>query len=238
MNGIRAIAQREFSAYFGQPLAYIVLVLFVGLLALPALLFNDVLADTHANMRGVFFWIAAAFILFVPAITMRLIAEERRTGSIEILSTLPIAPRQIIYGKWLASVAIVAVALLLTGTYPIALFILGDLDLGPVIGGYFGLLLMGSCFASIGLATSALTPFQLVSFLLATSICGLPWAIGFFLGTISPEWVNTVQYLTFNYHFNNLAIGTLDSRSVIFFLSVTFIALHVATFALQRRRLV
>ena len=217
MNGIRAIAKREFSAYFGQPLAYIVLVLFVGILALPALLFNDVLADTHANMRIVFFWIAAAFIFFVPAITMRLIAEEQRTGSIEILSTLPINPKEIIYGKWLAAVAIIAVALLLTCTYPIALSLLGELDWGPVIGGYFGLLLMGACFASIGLATSALTPFQLVSFLLAASICGLPWAVGFFLGTVSSEWVNTVQYLTFNYHFQNLAIGTLDSRSIIFF---------------------
>jgi ABC-2 type transport system permease protein len=238
MNGIRAIAQREFSAYFGQPLAYIVLFLFVGLLALPGLWFNDVLADTHANMRTLFFWIAASFVLFVPALTMRLIAEERRTGSIEILCTLPINPRPIIFGKWLAAVGLVAVALTLTLTYPIALSTLGELDWGPVIGGYFGLLLMGASFAAIGLATSALSRFQLVSFLLAAILCGLPWAFGFFLGAISAEWVNTVQYLTFNYHFNNLAIGTLDSRSVLFFVSVTLVSLEIAAFALQRRRLI
>jgi len=238
MNGIRAIAKREFSAYFGQPLAYIVLFLFIGLLALPGLWFSDVLANTHADMREIFFWIAASFVLFVPAITMRLIAEERRTGSVEILCTLPIPPRQVILGKWLAAVAIVAVALALTFTYPIALSYLGALDWGPVVGGYFGLLLMGAAFAAIGLATSAVSRFQLVSFLLAAIICGLPWAIGFFLGTVSADWVNTVQYLTFNYHFNNLAIGTLDSRSVIFFLSVIFLSLEIAAFAMQRRRLV
>lgn len=238
MNGIRAIAQREFSAYFGQPLAYIVLLLFVGLLALPNLVLGDILSATHAEMRSVFFWIAAGFTFFVPAITMRLIAEERRTGSIEILSTLPIHPRQIILGKWLAAVAMVSVALCLTLTYPIALSMLGELDWGPVLGGYFGLLLMGATFAAIGLATSAVSRFQLVSFLMATVICGLPWAFGFVLGSFSAEWVNTVQYLTFNYHFNNLAIGTLDSRSLIFFFSVIAISLEIAAFALQRRRLV
>jgi len=238
MNGIKAIAKREFTAYFGQPLAYIVLILFVGLLALPSLVFGNVLMETHASMRYIFFWIAASFVFFVPAITMRLIAEEQRTGSIEILCTLPIQPRQVIIGKWLAAVAMVFIALTLTLTYPIALSTLGDLDWGPVIGGYFGLFLMGASFAAIGLATSAISRFQLVSFLLATVICGLPWAIGFFLGTISAEWVNTVQYLTFNYHFNNLAVGTLDSRSLVFFVSLILLALEVAAFALQRRRLV
>jgi ABC-2 type transport system permease protein len=189
-------------------------------------------------MRTPFFWIAAAFVAFVPAITMRLIAEERRTGSIEILSTLPISPHQIVLGKWLASVALIAVALGLTVSYPVALSQLGDLDLGPVLGGYLGLLLMGAAFASIGIATSALTRFQLLSFLLATSLCGLPWALGFLLSSFSAEWVTSVQYLTFQYHFSNLARGVFDTRSVVFFASIIFISLQVAAFALQRRRLV
>lgn len=237
MNGISAIARREFAAYFGQPLAYIVLLLFTGTLALPTLVLGDILMETHASMRYTFFWIAAALVFFVPAITMRLVAEEQRTGSIEILCTLPLSSREIILGKWLAAVTMVATGLALTATYPIALSMLGSLDLGPVIGGYFGLLLMGAAFAAIGLATSSISRFQLVSFLLATLICGLPWAVGFTLSSVSSEWVNTVQYLTFNYHFQNLAAGTIDSRSVVFFASICVFAIETAAFALDRRRL-
>lgn len=237
MNGIMAIARREFAAYFGQPLAYIVLLLFIGTLALPTLVLGDILAETHASMRYTFFWISAALVFFVPAITMRLVAEEQRTGSIEILCTLPLTAREIIIGKWCAAVAMVGTGLALTATYPVALSLLGSLDLGPVIGGYFGLLLMGAAFAAIGLATSAISRFQLVSFLIATLICGLPWAIGFALSSVSAEWVNTVQYLTFNYHFNNLAAGTIDSRSVVFFISICILAIETAAFAIDRRRL-
>jgi len=237
MNGIAAIARREFAAYFGQPLAYIVLLLFTGTLALPTLILGDVLAETHASMRYTFFWTAAALVFFVPAITMRLVAEEQRTGSIEILCTLPLTSREIIIGKWLAAVAMVATGLALTASYPIALSMLGTLDIGPVIGGYFGLLLMGAAFAAIGLATSAISRFQLVSFLIATMICGLPWAVGFALSSVSSEWVNTVQYATFNYHFLNLAAGTIDTRSVVFFISISIFAIETASFAIDRRRL-
>ena len=121
MNGILAIAQREFTAYFGQPLAYIVLILFVGLLSLPTLFLANILDATHADMRGVFLWIGAGFAFFVPAITMRLVAEEQRSGSIEILATLPLHPRQIIVGKWLAAVAMITIALCCTVTYPVVL---------------------------------------------------------------------------------------------------------------------
>ena len=237
MSNVFAIFRREFVAYFGQPLAYIALCLFVGLLAIPCLLVNDVLTAGVADMRVPFFWIAAAFVLLVPAVTMRLIAEERRTGSIEILCTLPVTEVQIILGKWGAAVAMVGIALVLTFSYPIAMSLLGSLDWGPVLGGYLGLFLMGSTFAAIGLAASCLSRFQLVAFLLSVCVCGLPWAFGFVLAVVPAEWVGWVQYSTFQYHFANLARGILDTRSVVFFLSVALVSLRVAVFSLERRRL-
>ena len=237
MTNIAAIFRRELAGYFAHPLAYIVLALFVALLGVFSLGFNDILTSHVASMRVPFFWTAACFLFLAPAVTMRLIAEERRTGSLEMLTTLPVTVFQIIFGKWLAAVALVAVGLFLTLTYPVAIASLGDLDWGPVAGGYVGLLLMGASFAAIGIAASSLTENQVVAFLFALSICLLPWMVGFFLPMVPAEWVVWVQYLSFEYHFANLAKGVLDSRSIVFYVSVIAVALRIAMLSLEQRSL-
>lgn len=188
-------------------------------------------------MRRPFFWIAAGFVFLIPALTMRLLADERRSGSLQILGTLPVTHAEIVVGKWLAAVVLVAVALGLTATYPIALSRLGDLDWGPVAGGYLGLLLAGAAFAAISVAASALTDSQVVAFLLSLTACLLPWLIGFTLPLVPSSWVPLLEYLAFEYHFSNLARGVLDTRSLVFFATVTAVALRCAVLVLDHRRL-
>lgn len=201
----------------------------------------------QASLDGVFRWVSAGFVFFVPAITMRLLAEERSSGSLEILGTLPMSTSQVVLGKWLAAVALVLLALGLTGTWPIALAVAASwsegaaaLDWGPVIGGYLGLALIGAAFAAIGTASSTLTRHQILALLGAFVVCLVPWALGFLLASLPPELQESVvwiQYLTIEFHFANLARGVLDSRSLCFFVGVTLLALRLATAVLESRRL-
>ncbi|MFK7929299.1 MAG: ABC transporter [Myxococcota bacterium] len=237
MLHVAAIFRREFAAYFGQPLAYIALTIFLVLLAFPTLFLQDVFAAEIASMRVPFFWTGVAFLFLIPAITMRLIAEEARTGSLELLSTLPITPTQLVLGKWLAAVSMVGVALLLTVSFPIALGMLGNLDPYTVIAGYLGMFLMGSAFAAVGLACSALTRFQVLAFLISFGIISMPYALGFALEAVDVQYLSFVQYLTFEYHFSNLARGVLDTRSFVFFGAIIAVALRIAVLVLQQKRL-
>ena len=157
MKNIFAIFRRELSSYFDSPLAYIVIPAFLGLVGGFSLYFQDLFASATVSMRTVFFWCAVCFLLLIPAVTMRLFAEERRSGSLELLVTLPVSEAEVVAGKFLAAMTLVAVALLLTLSYPVTLSTMGTLDLGPVVGGYLGLLLLGGAFTAIGTAASAFT---------------------------------------------------------------------------------
>ena len=237
MRNVMAIFRREFAGYFDSPLAYIIVPVFLGLVGGFSLFFQDVLAEGVASMRTVFFWCAVFFLLLIPGVTMRLFAEEQRTGSIEMLVTLPVTEGEMVLGKYLAALALMTVALGLTVTYPITLSQLGALDWGPVVGGYLGLFLLGEAFTAIGTAASAMTRSQVVAFLIAVVVCLLPFASGFALGQVPPSILPVVQYLSFDYHFNNLARGVVDSRNLLYYGSVVALFLHVAVFNLERRRL-
>lgn len=237
MRNVLAIFRREFASYFDSPLAYIVVPAFLFLVGGFSLYFQDIYAAGVATMRTVFFWSAVFYLLLIPAVTMRLFAEERRTGSLELLVTLPITEAELVLGKYLAALALMATALALTIGYPISLDLLGDLDWGPVAGGYLGMFLLGASFAAIGTASSSLTSNQVVAFLLALVMCLIPFATGFALGRVPAGLLPVVQYLSFDYHFNNLSRGVIDSRNLIFYGSVVAMFLHVAVFSLERRRL-
>jgi ABC-2 type transport system permease protein len=237
MRTVFAIFKREFASYFDSPLAYIVVPAFLGLVGGFSLFFQDFLAAGVASMRPVFFWSAVFFLLLIPAVTMRLFAEEKRTGSIELLVTLPVTEAEMVLGKFLAALGLMTLAMTLTATYPITLAMLGSPDAGPLFGGYLGLFLLGASFTSIGTAASALTNNQVVSFLIALIICLVPFASGYALTNVPPAVLPVVQYISFEYHFNNLARGVIDSRDVLFYLTVVALFLHIAVFALERRRL-
>jgi ABC-2 type transport system permease protein len=237
MRTVFAIFQREFASYFDSPLAYIVVPAFLGLVGGFTLYFQDIIAAGVASMRTVFFWSAVFYLLLIPAVTMRLFAEEKRTGSIELLVTLPVTEGQMVLGKFLAALSLMTVALGLTATYPVTLAALGSPDWGPIFGGYLGLFLLGASFTAIGTAASALTNNQVVSFLIALIICLLPFASGYALAKVPAAILPVVQYLSFEYHFNNLARGVIDSRDLFFYGTVVALFLHIAVFALERRRL-
>jgi len=237
MQNVIAIFQRELASYFDSTLAYIIIPAFLVLVGGFSLFFQDVLSSGIASMRTVFFWSAVSFLLLIPAVTMRLFAEEKRTGSIELLVTMPISEAQMVLGKYLAALTLMTVALALTFTWPVTLYAFGSPDVGPLIGGYLGLFLLGAAFCAVGTAASALTSNQVVSFLVALMGCLVPFVSGYALARVPAPLLPVVQYLSTEYHFENLARGVVDSRNIIFYLSVVALFLHVAVFALERRRL-
>lgn len=234
---VLAIYQRELRSYFDGSLAYLVLPIFLGLVAVFSLFFQDILEMGRLEMRVVFFWMAFFFLILIPALTMKSFAEEKRTGSIEMLVTLPVKDEEIVLGKYLAALSVVFLALLLSLTYPISLSGLGDLDWGPVIGGYIGLFLLGAAFSAIGIAMSALSNSQVMAFLFSLTIGIIPFATGYALNQVPADILPVVQYLTFEYHFSNLAKGVIDTRNLIFYGSVVALFLHFAVFQLEQRRL-
>jgi ABC-2 type transport system permease protein len=237
MSNIFAIFRRELRAYFDSPLAYIIVPIFLGLIGVFCLFFQDIFEAGLIDMRTVFFWMAFFYLLLIPAVTMRSFTEESRTGSLEMLVTLPISEGEMVLGKYLASFSLVLITLILSLTYPISLSQLGDLDWGPVLGGYLGLGLLGGAFCSIGIAMSALTNSQVIAFLLSFTIGMLPFATGYALNIIPADLLPVVQYMTFEYHFSNLAKGVLDSRNIIYYISIVAVFLHIAVFRLELRRL-
>ena len=170
LTHVAAIFRRELSSYFDSPLAYIVIPVFLVLVGGFSLYFQDLLGGGLATMRPVFFWASVFMLLLIPAITMRLFSEEHRLGSIELLVTLPVGEQAIVLGKFLAAFTLVAVAIAMTLTYPITLMFLSDVDLGPIFGGYVGLLGLGAAFTAIGTATSVGTRNQIVAFLICEQI--------------------------------------------------------------------
>jgi ABC-2 type transport system permease protein len=237
MHAIVAIFRRELSGYFDSLLAYISIPVFLGLVGAFSLYFQDLLGDGVTSMRSVFFWAAVFLVLLIPAITMRLFSEEHRTGSLELLVTLPVTEAQIVIGKYAAALVLVSTAIGLTLTYPLTLMQLGDLDPGPVVGGYLGLFLLGAAFTAIGLAVSVFTANQTLAFLVALVLCLLPFASGFALTQVPAALLPLVQFLSFETHFNNLARGVVDSRNLVFYGSITGLFLHAAVYGLERRRL-
>ena len=237
MRTVLAIYRRELASYFNSALASVVLPIFLLLVGVFSLYFSDFLSSGVASMRTVFFWSAMFLALLIPALTMRLFAEEERTGSLELLLTLPVSDYQPVLGKFLAALTLVWIALALTFCYPLTLAFYADLDWGPIIGGYVGLALMGAAYCAIGVATSSFTQNQVLAFLSAMVICLVPYALGFFLPSLPAAWVPLMQHISFETHFNSLARGVIDSRDLVFYASVILLALHAAAFSLEQRRL-
>ena len=254
LRNVIAIARRELAAGFDSPLAYFAVPVYVLLVGGFALWFDDVFAAGVATVRGVLFWNALFLVLFVPAVTMRLFADEFRTGSIEILSTLPLRESELVLGKFAAAMGIVATGIGATLGYPLTIAVLAvpenapsgsffmrivnssGLDLGEVVCGYLGLLLLGAAIAGIGIAASALTNSQIVAFLGALLVSLFPFVLGMFLDKVPAPFVGLAQTLSLNYHFSNMARGVVDIRDVLFCASVAALGLHVAIFSLERRR--
>lgn len=231
-----AIAKREFRGYFNSPVAYVVICGVLLLVGFLFFFFRPFFVVGKATCRELFTFIGMTFLFFAPAVTMRLLAEERKSGTIEILITMPVRDWEVIIGKFLAALGLLVVLLLLTLPFPITISKLGDLDWGPVIGGYAGLFLEGAAFLSIGLLASSLTEHQIVAFfgslLTGLAFYMMDWSLPFLPSTVA----SLVEYLSFGYHFEGIARGVIDSRDVVYFLSVTAVALGLSFRQLESRK--
>lgn len=234
MNQTIRIFRKEFHVYFVSPIAYIVVAIF--LLVTGWFFFSPFFLYNQASLRGFFDLLPLTLSFLVPAVTMRLLAEEFNVGSYETLLTLPVTFTDVVGGKFLAAVALIGVMLLPTVSYPITIAFMGDLDWGPVIGGYLGALLLGAAFAAIGLFASALTRNQIVAFILGMIICFALTLVDKMLFFLPGPLLSVFQYLGADYHFQNIARGVIDTRDVLYFLSLVFLGLYGTKLTLQARQ--
>ncbi len=236
MKTILTIAKKELNSYFDSLVGYISLILFLGFSGFFTWLYgNDIFFIGQASL-SVFFAIAYwTLFFFIPALTMRLISEERKSGTLEIILTKAVSNWQLIAGKFLASLLLIIIALVFTLPYVITLSNIGNLDSGEVFGGYLGLILMSSAYLGIGVFASSLTSNQVVAFLGALMI-GLLFHIIF--GVVASATTGTFgeifYYLNMATHYESISRGVVDLRNVIYFLSITAAGLMLAEKELQK----
>lgn len=225
MNVIRAIALREFKAYFLTPIAYVYLIAF--LVVAHWFFLRSFFLIGQSTLREFFVLMPWIYLFFVPAAAMGKWAEERKSGTIELILTLPISEAQVVLGKFFAGLGLLATALLLTFPLPLTVAWVGEIDLGPLAGGYLGLLLMGGAYLAIGLWVSSLTQNQIIAFILGVIACFALLIIGEPLGTMGvPFWLaSLMQYLGLGSHLDSISRGVIDSRDILYYLSITGIFL-------------
>jgi ABC-2 type transport system permease protein len=216
------VMKKELMSYFTTPVAYIVITVFLVISGW--FFFSTFFLYGQAEMRGFFQLLPIILSFVVPAVTMRLFAEERHSGSYEILMTLPMSPDDIILGKILAGTVFVMIMLAPTLFYAISVALVGSLDPGPVIGGYLGAVLLGAAFSGVGVFASSLTRNQIVAFITGMSVCLLLTLIDKFLFFLPAGLLGVFEYMGADYHFRNISRGIIDSRDVLYFLSVAALA--------------
>jgi len=236
MNPLLSIAKRELRASFTSVTAYIVIALFLliagGLFWLE--IFNA--ASTELSMRT--FFTRAPFFLafFAPAISMGLLAEEQRSKTLELLMTLPVTDTQVVVGKFLAALTLLAIVLGATLPYPISLASIGDLDWGPIIGGYVGLLFLGAAYLSVGVLVSSLTRDQMVAILVSFFCCFLLNTFGELASHTDGTVAQVLRFISTSGHFENVSRGVIDTRDLLYYLTIVLLSLSGASVVLSRRR--
>jgi ABC-2 type transport system permease protein len=234
MHNIGTIFRKEFKSFFYSPVAYIVMIVF---LAITGWFFTkDLFVVGMVSMRGVFDLLPIMFIFFIPAMTMRTFSDEKRNGTLELLLTKPVSDADIVIGKFLAVLAFTGVTVAPTLIYMITLAFLGPLNLPSIICSYFALLLLSSFFISIGIFCSSLTEYQVVAFIVGFFII-LPFVLlNKILMILPASLANFFEYISADFHFQNIAKGVLDTRSIIYFISGTAIFIVLTLTSLAKRK--
>ena len=238
MSAVWIIAKRELNSFFDSLVAYIMLIAFLGFSGFFTWLFgSDIFLVKEASLQvffGVAFW---TLFFFIPAITMRQLAEERKTGTIEMLLTKSINNRQLVVGKWLACFLLFVIALAFTLPYYITVASIGDIDHGATISGYLALLLMSAVYISIGIFASSITNNQIVAFLLALLIgIFFHFLFGILAGGTS-GWISEIfNTLSLNNHFESISRGVIDSKDLIYFISVSLFGIFLSEYMIAKRK--
>lgn len=240
MNQTLVIANRELKTFFDSLIAYILITVFLGMSGFFTWLFGtDIFFIGQATLQPFFSIAYWTLFFFIPALTMKMLSEEKRSGTLELLLTKPVSDWQVVWGKFIACLELIGIALVFTLPYYITVWILGPIDHGAVWCGYLGMILMSMALISIGLFASSVTNNQIVAFLLALFI-GVFFLIIFdVLSNNFTGWLGQfLSYLSISTHYESISRGVIDSRDVIYFASIAFVGLFLAETALSKRNLV
>jgi ABC-2 type transport system permease protein len=236
MNLILTVAKRELKVFFDSLIAYVMLLVFLGFSGFFTWLYgNDIFLVGQANLKTFFAVASWTLFFFIPAITMKMIAEEKKSGTLQLILTKSISDRQFILGKFFGAVGLVLVALIATFPYVITLSYIGDLDNGGTICGYFGLFLMTIAYTAIGIFSSSLTNNQIVAFMLSLVICLFFHIIFDVLSANSSGFLSQLfETLSLQTHFDSISRGVIDSKDLVYFLSLTVLGLFLAELSLTK----
>lgn len=238
MSAVLVIAKRELNSFFDSLMAYILLALFLGFTGFFTWILGgqDVFFVGQASLVQFFSMANLSFFIFIPALTMQLLAEERKIGTLELLLTKSVTDRQVVIGKFFGAVSMLAIALLFTLPFVITIFSIGNADVGQIFSGYLGLLLTGAAYVSVGLYASSLTSNQIVSFLIALIISVFFQFIFELLAGSLPGLMGRIfEELSASSHFDSISRGVIDTRDLIYFGSIIFIGLFLAELSLTKR---
>lgn len=239
MSIVSALFRRELRSYFSTPLAYVFIVIFLVLMGTFTFYLGNFYERGQADLRPFFNFHPWLYLFLVPAIAMRLWAEERKSGSIELLMTLPVTPWQAVLGKYLAAWAFTAIALALTFPIWITVNYLGEPDNGAILTGYIGSLLMAGGFLAIGACVSAFTRNQVIAFVISVVVCfgfllsGFPLVLDIFSGWAPQVLIDGIASLSFLTHFSNISRGVIDFRDLVYFSLLIGAFLYANTIVLQ-----
>ena len=226
MGNVAVIIRRELASYFATPLAYVFIVIFLALAGTLAFFLGSFFERGQDDLQPLFSFLPWLYLVLIPALAMRLWAEERKSGTIELLLTLPISMTEAVIGKFLASWIFAGIALALTAPFWITVNYLGHPDNGVILASYIASFLMAGAFLAIGACLSALTKNQVIAFVVTAAVCfvftvsGSPIVLGFVKGWAPQAVISTVAGFSFLTHFNAIVRGVIDLRDAVFFLSV------------------
>jgi ABC-2 type transport system permease protein len=241
-GNVKTIAKRELGGYFSSPVAYVFIVIFLLLAGFFTFMAGGFFERQEASLLSFFIWHPWLYLFLVPAVGMRLWSEERRLGTMELLLTMPVTTWQAILGKFVASWLFLALALVLTFPIVITVNYLGDPDNGVILAGYIGSLLLAGAYLAISCMTSAMTRNQVVSFIVAVVVClflilaGYPPVTNLLVQWADPWLVNTVAGFSVMTHFEGFQKGVLDTRNIIFFVSLIVFSLFTTGVIIRSHR--
>jgi len=242
MNGLRLVFQREFMGYFATPLSYIFIVIFLFLTGLTTFYIGQFFETGEASLKGFFSFHPWLYLFLIPAVSMRLWAEESKSGTIELLMTLPVPLWAVVLGKYLAAWGFTLVALGLTFPVWITVNYLGDPDNGVILASYIGSALMAGAYLAIGSTISATTRNQVIAFVITVSVCflftvsGLPMVLDFFSAWAPEALLSVIASFSFLAHFDAITNGVIDLRDVVYFASLTGAWLYANAVILEMKK--
>ena len=242
MNGLRLVLQREFMGYFATPLAYVFIIIFLFLTGLTAFYLGQFFETGEASLKNFFSFHPWLYLFLIPAVSMRLWAEEAKSGTIELLLTLPVPLWAVVLGKYLAAWGFTLVALALTFPVWLTVNYLGDPDNGVIAASYIGSALMAGAYLAIGATISATTRNQVIAFVITVSVCflftvsGLPMVLDFFAAWAPEALLSVIASFSFLTHFDAITNGVIDLRDVVYFASLTGAWLYANAIILEMKK--